>query len=424
MPDYRSMWTELNLDLDKHDILLEALPGMYESIFLSQENRPEAMAYFDFVIGEIHGLRVKELMDHKAGGGKVIGLFCVFVPEDLILASGAIPVGLCAGTQFSVPDAEEVLPRNTCPLIKSSFGFKVGRTCPYVQASDFVIGETTCDGKKKMYELLADYHPTYVMEVPQKKTPLGRRLFLEELGGLKTKLEAETGVTITAERLGKATALVEAKRAALRRLHNARKARPVPISGLDALLVTQIAFYDDVVRFTEKVNALCDELEGRIERGEGVATADAPRVLISGSPMAIPNWKLHRILEDSGAVVVGEESCTGTRYFGSQTGKSNGNLDGQFAAIADRQLETHCACFTPNDERIDDILALARDWDVDGVVHYSLQFCHTFANEAVKVEKALAGKDLPLLRIETDYSDEDMGQIRNRVDAFLEMIAP
>jgi len=422
MTDYRSMWTELGLDLEKHDILLGALPGMYEGIFLSQDDRPEGMAYFDFVIGEIHGLRVKELMDHKASGGKVIGLFCVFVPEDLILAAGAIPVGLCAGTQFSVPDAEEVLPRNTCALIKSSFGFKVGRTCPYVQASDFVIGETTCDGKKKMYEILAEYHPTYVMEVPNKKTPLGRELFLEELRSLKTKLETETGVTITAERLADATALVEAKRAALRRLHNIRKARPVPISGLDALLVTQIAFYDDPARFTEKVNNLCDELEGRIARGEGVASANAPRILVSGSPMAVPNWKLHRILEDSGATVIGEESCTGTRYFGSALAENDGTLAGQLKAIADRQLETHCACFTPNDERIEDVLTLAKDWQADGVVHYTLQFCHTFANEAVKIERALAGENIPLLRIETDYSDEDMGQIKNRVDAFLKMI--
>jgi benzoyl-CoA reductase/2-hydroxyglutaryl-CoA dehydratase subunit BcrC/BadD/HgdB len=422
MVDYRPMWAELDLDLEKHDLLLQALPAMYESIFLGQESRPEAMGYFDFVVSEIHGLRVRELMDHKASGGKVVGLYCVFVPEDLIMAADAIAVGLCAGTQFSVPDAEEVLPRNTCALIKASFGFKVGRTCPYLQASDFVVGETTCDGKKKMYEILGEYHPTYVMEVPQKKTPLGRALFLEELRGLKAKLEAETGVVITAEKLANATALVEAKRRALQRLHSARRARPVPISGLDALLVTQIAFYDDPVRYTEKVNALCEELEGRIARGEGTCPPDAPRILVSGSPMAIPNWKLHRILEDSGAVVVGEESCTGTRYFSDLAAESDGSLEGQLEAIADRQLETHCACFTPNDERIGDIIELARGWAVDGVVHYNLQFCHTFANEAVKVERALAGKNIPLLRIETDYNDEDGGQLKNRVDAFLEMI--
>ncbi len=422
MVDYRPMWTDLDLDLEKHDMLLQAFPSMYGSVFLGQQNRPQAMEYFDFVVGEIHGLRVKELMDHKASGGKVVGLYCVFVPEDLILAADAIPVGLCAGAQFSVPDAEEVLPRNTCALIKSSFGFKVGRTCPYVQASDFLIGETTCDGKKKMYELLAEHHPTYVMEVPQKKTPLGRQLFVEELRALKTKLEAETGTAVTADKLAQATAVIEAKRSALQRLHRIRKARPVPISGLDALLVTQISFYDDPVRFTDKVNALCDELETKIARGGDVAAADSPRVLISGSPTAIPNWKLHQVLEESGAVVVGEESCTGTRYFNYLTPENDGSLPAQLAAIADRQLETHCACFTPNDERIQDILALARDWAVDGVVHYNLQFCHTFANEAVKVEKALAAADIPLLRIESDYGDEDIGQLRTRVDAFLEMI--
>jgi benzoyl-CoA reductase/2-hydroxyglutaryl-CoA dehydratase subunit BcrC/BadD/HgdB len=188
------------------------------------------------------------------------------------------------------------------------------------------------------------------------------------------------------------------------------------------LLVTQVAFYDDVARFTEKVNALCDELEGRIVGGEGPFPANAPRVLLSGCPMAIPNWKLHSVIEDSGAVVVGEESCVGTRYFGNLTGKNDGTLEGQLRAIADRQLETHCACFTPNDERLEDILELASGWAADGVVHYTLQFCHTYANEAVKVERRLASESIPLLRIETDYSDEDVGQLKTRVDAFLEMI--
>jgi benzoyl-CoA reductase/2-hydroxyglutaryl-CoA dehydratase subunit BcrC/BadD/HgdB len=422
MTDYRAMWADLGLDLDKHDALLQVLPSMYESIFLSQENRPKAMEYFDFVVAEIHGLRVKELMDHKADGGKVIGLYCVFVPEDLIMAAGAIPVGLCAGTQFSVPDAEEVLPRNTCALIKSSFGFKVSRTCPYLQASDFVIGETTCDGKKKMYELLARYHPMHVMEVPQKKTPLGREMFLGELQGLKAKLEEETGLPITAAKLAEATSLIDDKRRALQRLQSARKARPAPISGLDALLVTQISFYDDAARFTEKVDALCDELEERIARGEGTFPADAPRILVSGCPMAIPNWKTHHVVEGSGAVVTGEESCVGSRYFSYLTERSDGTVEGRLSAIADRQLQTHCACFTPNDERLDDILALASDLSADGVVHYTIQFCHTFANEAVKVERMLAEKNIPLLRIETDYGDEDTGQLKTRVEAFLEMI--
>ena len=422
MTDYRSMWTDLGLDLDRHDTLLAALGGMYQDIFLSQQNRPKGMEYFDFVVSEIHGLRVKELVDYRAQGGKVVGLYCVYVPEDLVIAAGAVPVGLCAGAQFAVPDAEETLPRNTCPLVKSSFGFKVSRTCPYIQVSDFVVGETTCDGKKKMYELLAEHHPVYVMEMPQKKSPMGRQLFHSEVVALKERLESETGSAVTAEKLATATKLIDNKRRALQRLSALRQARPAPISGLDSLLITQIAFYDDVARFTQSVNALCDELERRVAAGEGVVPASTLRVLVSGSPMAVPNWKLHQLLETSGAVVVGEESCTGTRYFANLTPTSDGSLDGQLAAIADRQLDVHCACFTPNSERLDDIVALAGDAAADGVVHYSLQFCQPFAVEATKVERRLAQESIPLLRIETDYSDEDSGQLRTRIDAFLEMM--
>jgi benzoyl-CoA reductase/2-hydroxyglutaryl-CoA dehydratase subunit BcrC/BadD/HgdB len=315
-----------------------------------------------------------------------------------------------------------VLPRNTCALIKSSFGFKLGRICPYVQASHLIVGETTCDGKKKMFEILAQYQPVYVMEVPNKKTKSSRALWRDEVLTFRDVVEKLTGNKITAAKLSQATKLVNDRRRALQRLYNLRKVRPVPISGKDALLVTQVSFYDDATRCIKQVNELCDELDGRASRGEGVFPADAPRILVSGNPMAIPNWKLHHILETAGAAVVCEESCTGTRLFTDLVPEKGGTVEEQLGAIAERYMQIHCACFTPNDERLDDIVRLAKEYQVDGVVHYNLQFCHTYANEAVKVEKVLAENGIPLLRIETDYSDEDMGQLRTRVDAFLEMI--
>ncbi len=420
--DNSKMWTDLGIDLERHDTLLNALGPAYKEIYLSQMNRPEGMGFFDFVVGDIHGIRVRELRQHAMNGGKVVATYCVFVPEEIVWAAGAIPVGLCAGTQFSVPLAEEILPRNTCALIKSSFGFKLGRLCPYVQASHLIVGETTCDGKKKMFEILAQYQPVYVMEVPNKKTKLSRELWLGEVLAFKDVVEKLTGNEVTAARLSQATKLVNERRRALQHLYNLRKVRPVPISGKDALLVTQVSFYDDVTRCIKQVNVLCDELERRVARGEGVFPADAPRILISGSPMAIPNWKLHHILETAGAVIVCEESCTGTRFFTDLVSGNEGTVEEQLRAIAERYMQIHCACFTPNDERLDDIVRLAREYQVDGVIHYNLQFCHTYANEAVKVEKRLDKEGIPLLRIETDYSDEDMGQLRTRVEAFLEMI--
>ena len=112
------LWTELGIDIERHGTLLNALGPMFNEIYLSQKNRPKGMGFYDFVVGDIHGIRVHELRQHAIDGGKVVALYCVFVPEELIWAAGAIPVGLCAGTQFSVPIAEEVLPLNTCSLIK------------------------------------------------------------------------------------------------------------------------------------------------------------------------------------------------------------------------------------------------------------------------------------------------------------------
>ncbi len=421
--DNREMWAALGIDLKPHDTLLNALGPMFQDVYLSQKDRPEGMGFFDLVVGDIHGIRVRELRQHAMNGAKVVATYCVFVPEEIVWAADAIPVGLCAGTQFSVPLAEEILPGNTCALIKSSFGFKLGRICPYVQASHLIVGETTCDGKKKMFEILNEYQPVYVMEVPNKKTKLSRDLWLGEVIAFQDVIEKLTGNKLTLNKLTQAIKSVNERRRALQRLYNLRKVRPVPISGKDALLVTQVSFYDDVARCIKQVNALCDELEKRVDSGKGIAPAKAPRILISGSPMAIPNWKLHHIVESTGAVVVCEESCTGTRFFSDlvQNEKPK-TVDEALKSIAERYLQIHCACFTPNEERLDDIVRLAREYQADGIVHYNLQFCHTYANEAARVQKRLNKEGIPLLRIETDYSDGDTGQLRTRIEAFLEMM--
>ena len=156
MTDYRKMWEGLGIDLEAHDGLLEVLPPMYEENILSQENRPGGMEYFDFVFSEIHGLRIKELVDHREEGGAVVGTFCTYVPEEMIIAAGGICVGLCAGAEFAFEEAEKYLPRNLCALIKSSMGFKLAKVCPYIEACDLLVGETTCDGKKKYYEILME----------------------------------------------------------------------------------------------------------------------------------------------------------------------------------------------------------------------------------------------------------------------------
>lgn len=419
---HKAMWERLDLDIEAHDALLAVLGKFYGDIYLTQEGRLKGAEYLDFVLSEVHGLRIRELQEAKAAGQKIVGTFCVFVPEELTLAAGAVQVGLCAGAKAGTEQAERLVPRNTCDLIKSFIGFKLARLCPYIESCDLIVGETTCDGKKKAYEAFADYANLHVMEVPQCKNAGDRALFRAEIGRYKDALERLTGQAVTAERLAAATTLVNAKRRALQRLSALRAADPAPISGRDALLVNQISFYDDPVRFTAKVGELCDEIEARIAAGHGVAPAKTPRLLLAGCPMAVPNWKLPYLIESSGAVIVGEESCIGERNTRDLTDETPADLDGMLDALCDRYMKIDCACFTPNDERLEHIAAMARELKADGVIHYGLLFCQPYAHEALKVGKAMAAADIPYLAIETDYGMEDAGQLKTRVEAFVETL--
>ncbi|MEW5801128.1 MAG: double-cubane-cluster-containing anaerobic reductase [bacterium] len=422
MSTYDEIWKSLNIDLETHCNLLDVLGQVYTDIYLRQDKRPEAMEYFDFVIGEVHGLRIKELLEHKAKGGFIAGTFCLFVPDELVLAAGGLPIGLCGGADLTISRAEEFLPRNICPLIKSSVGFKLARICPYFESSDFLIGETTCDGKKKAWEVLNNFIPTQVMHVPHMKNEAGQSIYRLEIERLMEKLEEAGRTKISFENVKEAIAVMNNKRRALAGLYETRKHQPSPISGKDALLISQVAFYDDIPRFTAAVNKLKAELNNRIEKGISPFAEDAPRVMLSGCPSVVPNWKLHHIIETSGASVVVEEACTGTRYFETLVDESSADLNGQLDALARRYLSINCSCFTPNHERTEQIIHYAREYHVDGVVYNTLQFCHTYNVEYTKVEQALKEASIPVLKIETDYAAEDAGQIQTRIEAFLERI--
>jgi len=381
------------------------------------------MQYFDFVMSEVHGLRIKELRDAQGTDRKVIGSFCVFVPEELILAVDGISVGLCAGAEFGFDKAEEVLPRNTCALIKSAFGFKLGKVCPYVESSDMIVGENTCDGKKKSYEILKDLvNNLFVLDLPQMKSEAGKALLKAEYQRFAKALEELSGKKITMERLKKGIELVNLKRKAIHRLSDLRKNNPVPISGLDALLINQVFFYDDPVRFTTSVHKICDELEDRVKKGQGVRDKETPRILVAGCPMAVPNWKTPWIIESSGAVIVGEESCVGERGTQWLTDESGDTVEQLLDNIVERYFQIDCAIFTPNPSRLEHIKTMAKKYQAHGVIHYSLQFCQPYQIESGPVEKTLEAEGIPVLRIDTDYSQEDAGQIKTRVEAFIERI--
>ena len=422
MANYVEMWKDLGMDLETHDALCQVLPTAFGDVYLSQENRPESMDFWDMVVADIHGIRPAELIEAQKKGQKVFGTFCVYVPDEIVIAANGIVTGLCGGSQFWVSGGEKVLPKSTCPLIKASVGARLDRTCPFFRIADMYVGETTCDGKKKAWEILGRDVPMHIMDIPQMKREKDIRKWAEEIADFAAVVEAFTGNEIEPEKLKEAIHIVNEKRKALARVFEARKAKNIPISGKDALLMMQIAFFDDPVRCAQMTNRLADELEQRIQDGASVFPAGTKRIMVTGTPMAIPNWKLHHIIETSGAAVVCEETCTGTRYFERLVDESRETLEEQYQALAERYMGINCACFTPNTGRIEDILRLAKEYNVDGVIDVNLKFCCLYDTEGYTVEAALKEAGIPVLGIETDYDDADAEQLRTRIEAFVEML--
>ena len=422
MSNYVEMWKDLGMDLENHDNLCAVLPVAFGDVYLSQENRPEGMGFWDFVVSEIHGIRPAELVEARKNGQKVFGTFCVYVPDEVVIAANGIVTGLCGGSQFWVPDGEKVLPKSTCPLIKASIGARLGKTCPFFRLADMYVGETTCDGKKKAWEILGEDVPMHIMDIPQMKRPEDIERWAGEIKKFAKVVEDLTGNQITIETLNAAIKTVNEKLKAMARVYDARKAEKLPISGKDALLMSQIAFFDDPARCAQMCNKLADELEQRIEDGVTVFPVGTKRIMLTGTPLAIPNWKLHHIVETSGAAVVCEEMCTGTRYFENLVEEDCKTLDEAYMALAQRYMKTNCACFTPNTGRIDDLLRLAKEYKVDGVIDVNLKFCCLYDTEGYHVERAMKAAGIPVLGIETDYTDTDAEQLKTRVQAFVEML--
>ena len=370
MSNHTELLSELGLDIDLHEKLLASTSRRYRETIIDQSNRPEGMAYFDRAVHESHGGRIKEIVDARKNGSKMIGTFCIFVPDELILAASAIPVAICGGTAFSIPYAEKKLPHDICPLIKSTFGMAFSKTCPYGPIMDMAVGETTCDAKKKTWDLLSGFH---VMEIPQKKSEQGRSLWLHEVRALRDRIGELTGREIVYKTLRDKIRLMNRKRTLLRELNDLRKEPFPPISGKDALVVVQVGLIDDIERFCHNLEALVAELRQRTAESTSPFPQGTVRILVAGCPSVMGNWKIHHIIETSGSAVVCDESCTGTRYYEHLVDDSGQTVDELIEAIADRYLLIDCSCFTPNNERVEHVVELAREYNVDAVVQYVLR---------------------------------------------------
>lgn len=357
---------------------------------------------------------------HKDNGGKIVGTYCSFIPTELIIAAGAVPVTLCATSEEPISAAEEHLPSNLCPLIKASYGFALTDTCPYFYFSDFIVGETTCDGKKKMFELMNDIKDTYVMQLPSSRDEIALTMWEAEIKKFWKKLEDFYGVTITQEDVKKAILIKNAERDLVLEYLELGKLNPSPISGYE--LGTKL----DTLSFIPSMEERCKQLRERIDEVKADWESNykgkinrKPRILITGCPNGGVRDKTIKVLEELGADVVAFDACNSNR---EKIEKVDTTLP-VTKALAKKYLNINCSVMSPNTNRIKFITDMIDDYQVDGVLEIILQACHTFSIESYNVKKSVLAKGIPYLKVETDYSKADAGQINTRLEAFLETIA-
>ena len=377
--------------------------------------RPQAMAHFDMAIPHA-GASLKQL---KEAGKKVVGYYCMYAPQEIAMAADAIPVALCATKEEPIADGEKTLPRNFCPLIKSSYGFAVTDKCPFFLHSDLIVGETTCDGKKKMFEHMAKFKPLHVMKLPQgNDSAQDQAYWLESVKKLVCLLEQTFQVKISDEKLSAAIKELNEERKLIMELADFMKYDPVPVSGQDMLKVLWARnFVFDRPEFAQQVRDLISELKERVARGEGALAKGAKRIVVTGVPTGLGAEKVLKIIEENGGALVYIENCAGMKQFVNPVEEAKPALE----AIAEKYLNTHCSCMSPNPRRLEIVEQICRDFKADGVVDIVWQGCHTYNVESKILQDYLKEKNrIPFLQIETDYSQGDAEQIRTRVEAFME----
>ena len=361
-------------------------------------------------------LAVKELKDK---GVPIVGSYCTYFPQELAMAMGAASVSLCSTSDETIAEAEKELPKNLCPLIKSSYGFARTDKCPFFYFSDVVVGETTCDGKKKMYEYMAEFKETYLMELPNTQREDALVLWRNEKIRFKEYLEKHFETTITEDDIRKAIKVNNEARLALRKLYGVMKHDPAPITGYDLFKVLYgSTFKLDRSLIAGEVNALVEKIEK--EYKEGKMQPKKPRILVTGCPLGGATEKVIRAIEDNGGIVVTYENCSGAKAIDKMVDEDDPDV---YGALARRYLDIGCSVMTPNPNRLELLGRLIDEYKVDGVVEMTLQACHTYNVESFGIRKFVnEEKKLPYISVETDYSQADIGQLNTRITAFIEML--
>lgn len=373
--------------------------------------------------GVIGGLRA----DHKNAAGleraaandrPLVGVFCNFVPDEVIWALGARLVRFDSGSHADAERAEATLPRDACPVVRASMG-ALPRLSAESVMPDLVVVPTPCDAKRKLGSAFDAHVPVHYMSLPADKTAeRAVERWMQEIAGLAKAVSGLTGRRLERRAFRQACEQLNARQSAFRELLRLQRATPPLLRGSEVLAIAAASFTDEPQRCTDQILDLARE-RSRCRQDAQVG----PRVILTGAPVIPPNDRLVRILEAAGIHIVADDLCSGTERLYHPTVPREWSVPEMLLAAAERTLlPCTCPCFVSSRDRVDRILALLEETGANGVVHHMLRACVLFQFDAAAIREAVRARGMPVLELYTDYTDQDSEQLRTRIEAFAEML--
>jgi benzoyl-CoA reductase/2-hydroxyglutaryl-CoA dehydratase subunit BcrC/BadD/HgdB len=366
--------------------------------------------------------RPSQLLEAKNKGVKIIGYFPGnYVPEELIYASGAVPLCLINGGDSKPAEmALSVVPQVICPFARAQVGERLLGKNPYYSMIDMLVAPITCQHLKKVAEVW-EYNgdlEIFKLGIPhQHNNDFELEYFNDRLRALKDRLQAFTGNEITDEKISEAIVLYNRMRELLKNISLLRCTSPSLLSSLDFVKLNHASFYADPAFMVDYLDSVYHELKDK----QQVTKTETPRILLIGPSIGYGDYEVLQLVKAAGGDIVIEEICEGVRYYWNKV-ESKGDL---IESLAREYLVDRVPCAFmrySTRKRLDFALKLIKDFAVSGVIWYELLCCETYDAESYFFSQELGDRNIPMLILESDYSAANTGQFRTRIEAFIEIL--
>ncbi|TET13490.1 MAG: 2-hydroxyacyl-CoA dehydratase [Dehalococcoidia bacterium] len=353
------------------------------------------------------------LQSWKDQGGKVVGYFCSTVPEEMVTAAGMVPFRMRATGSTSTEESDAFYSSINCSFPRHCFNLALIGEFKFL---DGVICVNSCDHVRRIYDNWIRFVPTDfagVMSLPRKTGPDQVGWYRDELAMLKEKIEKHFGVEISDDMLWKAIKLHNETRRLQKALYELRKQDKPPITGAETLAVMVAGTAMPKEQYNEMLRELLDELSG----SEGPGTHRA-RLMIVGGILDDPAYV--KVIEDQGGLVVTDSTCFGTRIMWVEVDES---LSDPIAALAQYYVADRPSCprmYGEHDNRAKYVIDMCREFNCDGIIGERMMFCDLWLVEHYMLNQDVRADGIPFLKLDREYLTSAIGQLRTRVQAFLE----